>query len=223
MKKVTKILLFISILIFLKVFSIFTINEIMIRNYYKGNYNTNLTNFLYFLNINEPYIAYYNHGNLLYQQGNYEEAIQKYTKALEKNPPEKRVCNIQINLSLSMLKIVNTEDQEKALKQLKAARQVLYDNHCADQQDSSGNSEKAETLEEEIKELEKEMGGEEEDPNQQENPEEEENNDPEKENQKDKETEEKLKEQRKEANGSRQESIDQFKEKTDYGYYGKRY
>ncbi len=222
MKKIMKISIIISILIFLKVFSSFIINEISISNYYKGNYDTAPMKVLYLLNVNEPYIVYYNHGNILYQQEKYEEAIEKYSNALEKNPPKKRVCDIQINLALSQVKTIDFKDKETALKQLKNTRQVLYNNHCADPNDSSGESKEAEELEEEIKEIEKEMGGEEEDPNSGgKDNDGKDNNKPD--DQKDKETEEKLKEQRKEANGSRQETIDQYKNKTDYGYFGKRW
>lgn len=221
MKKIIKLIIAIGILLFFKVLLSFTINEISISNYRKENYDTSLLQILYFLNINEPYIAYYNHGNILYQQEKYEDAIEKYTMALEKNPPKKRVCNIQINLVLAHVKTIDFQKKETALKQLKNARQILYNHHCADPNDLSGDSKESEELEEELKKIEKEMGGEEEDPNGGSGNKKEENETPE--NKKEKEAEEKLKEQRKEANGSRQETIEQYKNETEYGYFGKRW
>jgi len=165
MKKIIKLIIAIGILLFFKVLLSFTINEISISNYRKENYDTSLLQILYFLNINEPYIAYYNHGNILYQQEKYEDAIEKYTMALEKNPPKKRVCNIQINLVLAHVKTIDFQKKETALKQLKNARQILYNHHCADPNDLSGDSKESEELEEELKKIEKEMGGEEEEPN----------------------------------------------------------
>jgi len=150
MKKIIKLIIAIGILLFFKVLLSFTINEISISNYRKENYDTSLLQILYFLNINEPYIAYYNHGNILYQQEKYEDAIEKYTMALEKNPPKKRVCNIQINLVLAHVKTIDFQKKETALKQLKNARQILYNHHCADPNDLSGDSKESEELEEEL-------------------------------------------------------------------------
>ena len=67
MKNGIKVLLFITCILFLKFFSTFFINQIIIKDYYQQKYDTSLVESLYIANISEPYINYYNHGNLLYQ------------------------------------------------------------------------------------------------------------------------------------------------------------
>lgn len=220
MKNIIRISIVIILILLLKVSISFTINEIVITNYEKENYNTSLAEKLYILNYNEPYIAYYNHGNLLYKQEQYKEAELKYAEALNKRPPESRVCDIQINLSLAKVKQIDMSDSEKALEKLKEARNILYENHCAAAKDDSGKSEEAEELENEIKELEKQLGGsEEEEENNGE--EEEENPEEEQENEKEKEVEEKIKENRQDANEGRQESLQYFDPNgVDYSYNG---
>lgn len=217
MKRFLKIIIVFILILLAKVSITFTINELVIQEYQKENYDTSLINSLYTLNLIEPYIAYYNHGNFLYQKEQYQEAQEKYQIALNNHPPSSRVCNIQINLTLSKVKQIDMSNPEKALEQLKNARNTLYENHCADAKDDSGESEQAEQLKEEIKELEKQLGGsgEEQDPNEK-DPEKDEK---EKENQKEKEIEEKLKENRKEANENRQDTMNAYDD-VDYSYHG---
>ncbi len=215
MKKVVYILIIITTLLLVKVSVSFTMNEIIIKNYNNGNDNNNLVEKLYILNYPEPYIAYYNHGTILYTKGLYIEAEEKFKTALNKRPPQDRVCDIQINLVLSQIQQIDMTDSENALKKLKVARNILYENHCANPKDDSGKSEGAEQLEEEIKELEKELGGsgeEEENNNNQENNEENNN-----ENDKEQELEQKLKENRQDANENRQETLQYF-DPNDPGY-----
>ncbi len=159
MKKICYIGFIVTILILIRFVAVFGLNELMISNYHKGKYQTKWIDILYVLNLQQSYIDYYNHGNLLYQQGEFEQAIQKYETALTKNPPQKRVCDIRINLALSMLKIA---DEGNKL-QLRKAREVLYEDNCAEENGNGGQSQEAEQLEEEIKELEEESG--QEDPN----------------------------------------------------------
>lgn len=215
MKKIIKIIIVILLIFLLKVSTTFTINEIMIRKYYNGNFNTSLIKYLYFINITEPYIAYYNHGNLLYQNEQYKKAEEKFQAALKHNPTDSRVCDIQINLTLAKVKQIDINNPEQALKELKKARNILYENHCADAKDDSGKSKEAEELEEEIKEIEKQLGGS--DENEEPNEQEEEENEGEKE--KEKEIEEKLKENRQDANENRQDNMNNYGE-VDYSYHG---
>lgn len=105
MKKILKIMLLI-ILISLTFFSTrIIINIIAIKT---GNIN--LFKSLQFLNINEPYIVYYNEANILYNNSKYEEAISYYEKALKNNPKEKYICQIKINLAYA--KIMNDIEPE---------------------------------------------------------------------------------------------------------------
>lgn len=151
MKNFLKILLSLLILILVKLTFSFTVNEIIIANYDNSKYNDNLINTLYFINFPESYIAYYNHGNILYKTENYEEAISKFETALEKNPSQNRVCDIRVNLSLSITATINSNNPQESLSKLKKARMILYEDNCANEFDNNGKDEKAEKLEEEIK------------------------------------------------------------------------
>ncbi len=217
MKKKLTIIIVTTILItliLLKFLLSFIFNEIVINNYNNSNYkNDTLINLLYILNTNEKYIIYYNHGNNLYKQNDYEQAIEKYKKALTYKVPKNKVCKIRINLSLSMIKNIdiNNTQPEQILSILKEARTNLYNNNCAHEEDDNGDSKKAEQLENEIKELENSSGNsgnnsDPSDPNNENNP-------------KEKEIEEKLKEQRKKAQQQRQNELNQYENLGDYEYY----
>lgn len=121
------------------------------RNNLNDTNNKTLVKALYLFNFNQPYIAYYNDGNILYKTEKYDQAIKKYQKALTKNPPQKRVCDIRINLSLAIIKKIDYTNYETAFNELEEAKNNLYNNNCASATDSSGNSQDAEKLEEEIK------------------------------------------------------------------------
>lgn len=216
MKKIVKILMIISLVIFIKLLSNFIINESVISNYNKEIYNNQLVKLLYLFNINEPYIAYYNEGNLLYKIENYEEAIKKYNKALEKNPPLDKVCYIQVNLSLSKIKNIDLNDSNVKSK-LDEAQKILYQNDCANPNDRSGRSIEAENLDDEINKLKEENKSD--DNNQDDN-----NDDKNQENNNEEDIEQQLKENESKANESRQESLDRTENIGKFEYYsGKRW
>lgn len=217
MKKYLKITLIILAIILLKLLYSFSINEIIIKNYNNGTYNKVLIKTLYFLNLNEPYIAYYNEGNIQYKLENYDKAIEKYNKALNKRPSRKRVCDIRINLSLAMIKNINqNDDYQTVFNQLEEAKNNLYNDNCASPTDYSGQSQDAEYLEEEIKKLQEELNSDPSDPNN--DPNDDPNNEP---NNDDdyKEIEERLKEIEKEAQKNREEDLKDDKYLNDYSYY----
>ena len=93
MRKLLKILVIILLIFLTRIFLSFIINEIIIYNYNHNKYNKYLIKSLYILNINEPYIAYYNHGNILFKRKDYKNAITKYEKALKSNPNRNRICD----------------------------------------------------------------------------------------------------------------------------------
>ena len=98
MKKLLKlslIILFIINIFFLLRYSI---------NFIAININNNTIYLLHILNINEPYIVYYNEGNINYNNKEYSKAINNYKKALSKNPPKNKICDIKYNLILSIIK-----------------------------------------------------------------------------------------------------------------------
>ena len=77
-------------------------------------------------NFYEPYIVHYNYGNYYYKEGRYNEAIEKYKKALTYNVPKYRICDIELNLSLSIMKMVNSVSDDEAIELLKEAKNHLY-------------------------------------------------------------------------------------------------
>ena len=166
---------------------------------------------LYTLNLNLSYIDYYNHGNLYYQKEEYENAIDRYEIALTKNPPKKRVCDIRINLSLATVKLAIMKEDASYLKK---AREILYQDDCAHEEDDTGSSKNAEKLEQEIKELEKNVVGE--DP---ENPDPNEDPNPDPEIPNEENIEEQLKKEIIQNNQIRNENIQTWENLNNYEYY----
>lgn len=220
MKKIFNLVFIILLVILIKLVLSFSINEITIWNYNNKIYNTILVKSLYVFNFNQPYIAYYNDGNILYKKENYNEAINKYNKALSKNPPQKKVCDIRINLSLAMIKNINSNEYKTVYDELEEAKLNLYNNNCANSVDNNGYSQDAEKLEEEIKELQNQLNSDSntntnKDPQEQEEPEDSEDYS---------DIEEELKEIERESNAKRQSDLSTYENFGDYSYYsGKRW
>lgn len=221
-KKILSIVIIILSAILFKLICSYAINEVIIHNYNNGLYNSALIKTLYKFNFNQPYIVYYNEGNILYKKENYYNATVNYNKALKKWVPKKKVCDIRINLALSMIKDIDPNASTQTIyDNLEDAKYVLYEDNCASPTDSSGRSQEAEKLEEEIKELQKNLsekssGGSSNDSDE----------DGEEENEEDYEDiEEQLKEIEKEANASRQEDSTKYENMGGgYSYYnGKRW
>lgn len=137
------------------------LNEKFIKNYNDGNYSDKYEKILLNLNYPESYVANYNLGNVCYKNGEYDEAIIYYKKALEENPPHKahKECDIRVNLSLSMLEkidwdnISSEKDVEKTIRMLQAARNVLTEEGCANPDDPNGHDEDAEQLKKDIDDM----------------------------------------------------------------------
>lgn len=132
----------------------FFANEAFIKNYEAGTYKENKLSGLGFL---EPYISYYNEGNLFYQTGNYEEAIEAYQIALSHHPSEQRECKIRINLVLSMIAPIDVskltdEDLDQVITTLEEAKEILCVHSCATE-DGNGHNKDAQTLKEDIDRL----------------------------------------------------------------------
>ncbi len=218
MKKTLKVVFIICLVVLIKLVLSFSINEIVIANYNKNVYNSSLIKSLYLFNFNEPYIVYYNEGNILYRTGKYSDAKEKYEKALKKRPSKKNVCDIRINLSLSIIKQIDSTDSKKAYEQLEEAKNNLYKDNCASASHDNGSSKDAEELEEQIEELQKELGdsseGEEQDDQNKDNEDEENEGKDELQN-----LEEQLKEIEKEANADRQSDLDSYEAMKDTTFY----
>lgn len=215
MKKVIKYLVIIISIILVKLLISFGINEIIINNYNNGIYDKDLIKLLYFLNYPESYIVYYNDGNIAYKKGEYETAVKKYEKSLGKNPPQNRICDIRINLSLALIGQVGLTNKDDDIKKLEDAKNNLYQDNCASATNSSGSSEDAEKLEDEINELEQQIKNNETNSDSQNNG----RNDEEKEEDYS-DIEQKLKDKEKNAQSSRQGEMSDYENMDDYSYYG---
>ncbi len=148
---------------FILCFTVFVINyaanEVMIRKYHSGEYESNSFSVLGFT---EPYIADYNQGNIYFKSGDYENAIISYKNALDKNPPHDRECKIRINLALSMVTPINpeeiTEDNvDEVINTLEEAKDVLIEHGCANRDDHNGHNKDAQTLKDEIDAFEEQL------------------------------------------------------------------
>lgn len=100
MKKIIMIILTILLICLTFLLARILINIIAIKTE-----NIDLLKKLQFLNINEPYIVYYNVGNMLYNNKEYEEAITNYEKALNNNPKSRHICKIKTNIAYAKIKI----------------------------------------------------------------------------------------------------------------------
>lgn len=222
MKKILKITLFIFLLIFSKLLFTYLTNEYIIFNYNKGNYKNNLIKVLKFINTNEPYIVFYNEGNIYYKTGKYEEANKNYDIALSKNPSKKRICDIRINKTLTMIKLIKSNNKDKILQDLKKSRENLYKDNCANEEDDNGKSKDAEELENEIKKMEEKLNN---------NTEDESNNDDNSNTNEEEisseetdDIEQELEEIERNANKERQSDLGSLQESGNYQYYsGKRW
>ena len=129
-KQIKKVLIIIIIVCFLIISFIgvkVLINNSYIRNYDKPNNEVKML-LLSVLNIYEPYVAHYNYGNYYYKEEMYEEAKEKYEKALEYDIPNSRKCDVEINLGLSLIKLSNMQRKKsEIIKLLQEAQSHLKD------------------------------------------------------------------------------------------------
>lgn len=106
-----------------------SVNEIIIKNYNQNVYDNILVKTLYFLNFNEPYIAYYNEGNILYRLKNYDEAINKYQEALQRTNEQAKICDIRINLTLAKYQKIDLKSSQ-AYEDLETLKENLDLDNC---------------------------------------------------------------------------------------------
>lgn len=154
-KKVLIIIYIILMFIFLKLLYNTGTNSILINQYNKGKYNSNQGKKLTYLNFIQGYVANYNYGNILYQNGEYENAIEEYKKALKENVPKEKECNIRINYALAICRTVQVDEKDQesiknAIETYESAINILTEDGCANRSDSNGHSQKAEQLKKDI-------------------------------------------------------------------------
>ena len=120
-KKVLLIIIFITVILFLKIGLKIAVNYLFIKDYPEKDQEYRVQ-FISFINLYEPYISPYNYGNYLYQKGLYTEAYSKYLDSLSHNIPANRICKVQINAGLTLMKLSEFEtDEEKAIELLERA------------------------------------------------------------------------------------------------------
>ena len=161
-KKIIIIIYIILVIITLKLLYNSAANSIFVIQYKNGEYSEKIPEQLTLFNFPEGYIANYNYGNVLYQNGDYENAIEQYKKALTcKFIPENRECSIRINYALAICKTVKLDESSKesikeAINIYESAIDILTENGCANKEDDNGHSENAEKLKKDIqKEIER--------------------------------------------------------------------
>ena len=129
-------------------------NESVIKAYKEGVYKENK---LAWLGVLEPYISHYNDGNMYYQKGEYEKAVEAYELALKNHPGEKEECMIRINQVLAMVAPIKPDEideneVEETIALLEDAKEVLYEHGCATE-DDNGHNEQAKQLKKDIDRL----------------------------------------------------------------------
>ncbi len=134
-------------------------NNRMIDKFNEGTYEQNPLGFLGFV---EPYVNYYNRGNIYYALGQYELAESEYEQAMRSELQERQDCRLRVNYALSMVEQIHPneiteENLDDVLAILDEARDILCENGCASRDDNSGHFPAAQTLKNEIDEFERQL------------------------------------------------------------------
>lgn len=134
-----------------------TITTSLLQSMYEeGNYNAaqfwGTVNS--FINIIEPYKAHFNNGTVLFRLHRYIDAEKELNQALLRNPPKDVVCEVRVNLALSIEAQADILSEEKKYDEsiilYDKARTTLYGDNCASPNDMSGDSGEAEESEKRI-------------------------------------------------------------------------
>ena len=154
-RKILIAIYIIFIIVTLKLVYNVIVNSIIISNYDKEIYSENLAKSLTFFDFPESYIANYNYGNILYQNGKYKKAILEYKKSLKCNIPKNKECNVRINYALAICKTVSVNEEDKnsikkAIEKYESAIEILIQKGCASENGKEGHNEKAEQLKKDI-------------------------------------------------------------------------
>ena len=121
-------------------------NKKLIKLYGEGIYKKIYAKLHYVFNFSETYIAYYNDGVILYKNGEYLEAKEKFLETLDHNPPKTKVCTISVNLALSSFKAINATTSSEIAQALKESNEYLYKYGCLNEDGTSdpGHTEEGE-------------------------------------------------------------------------------
>lgn len=154
-KKIAITLIIILSVIIIKFLFNIAINSIFIFKYNKGIYSELELNILNVINFPQGYVCDYNYGNVLYKEGKYENAIEKYKKALEENILHNEECKIRINYALSICNTVSVDEKnadsiKKAIEKYESAIEILVEEDCAGHDNKVGHDINAEQLKKDI-------------------------------------------------------------------------
>lgn len=150
-RKTIKIIYVVLIIVLIKLGYDYFGTKKLVDNYENGIYLSSLAKSLTYLNIDNPYIARYNLGNIHYQNGDYMSAIHEYEKALKYKIPPRKECKIRINYALAICNLVEVDESDeesvnKAIELYELAIDVLTKESCATK-DGHGHDKDAQQLE----------------------------------------------------------------------------
>lgn len=123
-------------------------NIVYSLSYENQNYNTAkfLTDGQKVGNIVAPYVAYFDTGTINLKRELFREAEENFRETLRNNPPKEILCQVYVNLSLSIEKqadkLTDDGNYEDALILYNSAQSVLYENNCADKNDPDESKDK---------------------------------------------------------------------------------
>lgn len=106
-------------------------------------------------NVVEPYIADYDQGVARLAMGQYPEAEGSFMESLKKSPIKERLCQIYVNLSLSIEfqadAFLQQKNYPRVIELYNRAKATLYNNGCAEEgAQSGGKDRKAEMAEQRL-------------------------------------------------------------------------
>ena len=157
-KKVLLTVLCIVVVILLKLICDYILNTIQVNSYKEEKYNADFAQLVATLKFNKSHAANYNYGNVLYQKGDYEGAIEQYKNALDTIVPSGEECDIRVNYALAICKTVKLEKEDEkdeakvkeAIKKYESAIDVLVAVECAHRNDNNGHDKDAQQLKNDI-------------------------------------------------------------------------
>ena len=154
-KKIAIIVLVIFILVTIKLFFSFILNGLFILKYNNGIYSDLELGLVGIINFPQSYVVNYNKGSVLYKNGKYEEAVEKYKEALNGFIFKEDECKIRINYALSICKTVSVDEKnqdsiKKAIEKYESAVQILTERGCANKDDNNGHNKDAQQLKNDI-------------------------------------------------------------------------
>lgn len=153
-----KLIVFYLILIIIMLILTFVYfeNKLIITKYQDGEYLQAQAQMLTNITWQSSYVSNYNYGNILYQNGEYDKAIEEYKKALRTVTSTEKECKIRINYALAICKMVQLDESDEesikeAIETYQSAIQILTEDGCNNHNQDAKKLKK--DIEEEIERL----------------------------------------------------------------------